>query len=508
METNPLNAPAHFSCSRVPAAGDTPRLRPDFPAAATARDDRPICVDLDGTLVHSDLLIETAFEFVRRSPWAIPVLIWWALQGRAMLKRKLAESSRLDPAHLPYDGRLLDYLRTQRANGCTLILVTASHRLLAERIAGHVGLFHEVIATEGGRNLKGPAKADELRARFGAKGFYYAGDAKADLPVWRQAKGAILVNASPATRRAAARAAPVAADFPAQGSRWRALWKSLRIYQWVKNLLVFIPLLAAHQLWNPALLADAFMVFLAFGCAASGSYLINDLLDLESDRAHPRKRKRPFASGALPLWTGLLAIPLMLGGVALAAAISWRAGVLVAIYMGLTNLYSTVLKRQPLVDVFALASLYVIRILCGAVATGIVVSNWLLAFSCFLFFSLALIKRCAELNRLLQSGRISAVGRGYTIDDAQILKMMGIASSFVAALVLALYVDTDLAKVSYRAHRYLWGLAPLCLFWQSHLWLATERGRMHDDPILYAVTDRVSWMVAGLSVLLLLVAGS
>lgn len=465
---------------------------------------KPLCVDLDGSLLLTDMLWETALLRLLNEPFDLlrgPALL---MKGRAVMKRWLADGAAFDPALLPYDQRLLDYLRVERDRGRSLVLVTASDHSIATRIAEHLGLFDAVIASDGDRNLKGSVKAEILCARYGAKGFSYAGNGRSDLAVWRQARTAVTVNAPRGVRGKASALAPIEAEFLPLRSQLAALIEAMRPHQWSKNLLIFVPALGAHLLGDLHVLSLALLTFVAFGLASSGSYLINDLLDLENDRKHPRKRNRPFASGRLSLPVGLFGPAYVVLGLAIAAAISWPTALVIGTYIVLTTAYSVALKRQPLIDVFTLAALYSLRIFAGGVATGIAVSNWLLTFSSFLFLSLALVKRCAELRALPPDQLPSR--RGYGAEDHLILTVMGVASSFVAGLVLAMYISTDVAQAAYRSPQVLWGLIPLCTFWLCRLWLSTGRGFMHDDPIVYAARDWVSWLVVACSVVILALA--
>ncbi len=455
----------------------------------------PLCVDLDGTLVRTDMILETAVERLRTAPFEVFLWPIWLLRGRVEFKARLARGSTFDPALLPYDPRVLAYLRAERQRGRRLLLVTASHRQVADRIAAHLGLFDEVIATENGRNLKGKTKAAVLLSRFGERGFSYMGNDRSDLPVWQVARSIGTVNTAQAVLSSLPGHTRIEASFPREKGVLVNVVRSLRLYQWIKNTLVFVPALAAHVLDRPDVLPAVGALFLAFGFVASGSYILNDLLDLENDRRHPRKRLRPFASGAIPLTAGLAGPILMATGVLVAAAVSALAAWIVIGYLILATSYSMFLKRWPLVDVFTLAVLYSLRILAGGVAAGVAVSNWLLTFSSFLFLALGLMKRSAELQGW-PAGHRGGSARGYGAEDVQMLKIMGVASSCTAAIVLALYVDTGVAHAQYRLPSMLWGLVPLCLFWQWRLWLATNRGYMHDDPIVFAARDWVSWAVA------------
>lgn len=456
----------------------------------------PLCVDLDETLVRTDTLVEGLLALVGglrlgallgAFAGAIPG------SGRAALKARVAALAPPDPALLPYNQALLDYLGEQRAAGRRIVLATAANEAVAQAVAAHLGLFDEVIASTATRNLKGRAKAQALVDRFGRGGFAYAGDSRADLAVWAEAGAAVLVDVAPGV--AARVGVPIEHRIATRPKLLPTLLRAMRPHQWVKNLLVFVPILTANALGHWPSWAGGFLAFAAFGAAASGIYLINDLLDLAADRAHPKKRRRPFAAGDASAAAGMVLALLLL---ALAAALGAWAGILgvVAVYAGTSLAYSLWLKRLPLVDVFTLAGLFTIRLFGGGAATGHALSLWLLAFASFLFLSLALVKRVAEVMDSAGRGVGRVAGRGYGPDDLVILQLFGVAASFSASLVLALYVQSEVTSRHFAAPGLLWGIVPLVLLWNCRIWLATARGYMHHDPILYAARDRVTWAIS------------
>ncbi len=459
----------------------------------------PLCVDLDGTLLRSDLLYESLFALLRRNPFYLLLLPLWLLRGKAHLKRQIARRVRLDPALLPWHTPLLERLQQERAAGRRLILATASDQLLVTPIATHLALFDEVIASDGERNLSGAEKGRLLVERFGERGFIYAGNAPVDLAVWSHAASAWVVSPSPALQRAAARVAPAVEPLaPASGHWLLPLLRALRPHQWLKNLLLLVPLLASHSFSGEAL-GYALLAIVAFSLCASSVYLLNDLLDLEADRQHPTKVNRPFASGALPLQAGLLAAPLLLLVallVALLLPLSFLA--ILASYYLLTLAYSFYLKRVELIDVLLLATLYTVRILAGAAAIAVTVSFWLLALSMFLFLSLALVKRYSELLTLRSRGEESAAGRGYRAVDLESLAQMGAASGYLAVLVLALYINSEEIRLLYQHPAVVWLLCPLLLYLISRVWLLARRDELHEDPLVFVARDRHSLAVAAL----------
>jgi len=480
-------------------------------------DRRPLVVDLDGSLLRTDTLIE-CFAAALTHPWALVRALPALRHGKAAFKAALAAIAAPDPALLPYNRPLLAFLREEQKRGRQLMLATAADRSIAVAVAQHLDLFDAVLASDGVTNLAGGTKLAAIREALGRREFSYVGNERRDLLVWREAAGAITVDAPPRLVRAVARVAPLERVFAREPSRRTALIRAMRPHQWVKNLLVFVPIVTARAIGDVGGWAQATLMFAAFSLIASAIYLVNDLCDLAADRQHPDKCARPFASGVLPLELGLVVAPLLLvAGAALGAA--GGALPVLAVYALVSLAYSFWLKAQPLVDVFVLAALYTIRLVGGGVATGYNVSLWLLAFSSFLFLALAIVKRVAELLALakrerrgparledgLRRDERGAAGRGYLADDVRSLELMGVAASFVTSLVLALYVQSEIMAPGDHRPTLAWGIVPLILFWQCRIWLVTLRGEMHHDPIIYAARDWVSWMltIASFAMLLL-----
>jgi 4-hydroxybenzoate polyprenyltransferase len=454
----------------------------------------PLVVDLDGTLTPTDTLVESVLLLAKQAPLALFKLPFWLLRGREAMKSEIARRVTIAPDELPYREDLLDYLRAERANGRELVLATAAHRSIAEGVAGHLGLFDRVLATDDTRNLKGPNKLAAIRAEVGPD-FAYAGDSAADLPVWEGAQAAVLVGASNTVARTVRARHPVEREF-AQPAVGLAVWrKALRMHQWAKNVLLFVPLLTAFSFLPDDLVTMA-LAFLCFSIAASATYIANDLWDLGNDRKHPRKRLRPFASGALPIGSGVAAAALLLGtSFALAFLVKPAFAAMLLAYVVTTTAYSWFLKERVLVDVLVLSLLYTMRIVTGSVAVGIHTSSWLLAFSLFLFLSLALVKRCSELQLLQARGLACAHGRDYRVVDLAVLWPMGLASAMCAVVVLGLFITAPETRERYASPDLLWGLVALMIYWLGRLWIKTARGEMDDDPVLYALKDRGSRMV-------------
>jgi 4-hydroxybenzoate polyprenyltransferase len=442
-----------------------------------------------------------------QNPLAALLTPFWLLDGKARLKTEIARRTDIDIALLPYNKRLLDYLQQQRAAGRRLVLATASPARHANQVAEHLGLFDEVLATEDGINLSGAEKSRLLVESFGENGFDYAGNGRPDLAVWRHARRALLVDPEPGVTRAARNLVTVDTVIENGRPGFGDYLKALRIHQWAKNILVFVPLLGAHRIGETDLLVNAVIAFFAFSLCASSVYLLNDLLDLPADRAHPNKRQRPFAAGTVPLVHGVIMVPvLLLTAFALALLLPPLFVLVLGLYYLGTLSYSFWLKRVVLVDVLLLAGLYTLRVLAGAAAVEIVTSFWLLAFSVFLFLSLALAKRHAELKVLLLHGSGKTQGRGYHASDLEALLSLGTASGYMAVLVLALYINSDEIQVLYSRPEVIWLLCPLLLYWISRVWLGAHRGKLHDDPVVFAMKDKVSRLVILIAVAIVLAA--
>jgi len=460
---------------------------------------QPLVIDLDGTLIHSDMLHESAVGLIKSSPFSIFMLPWLLIvKGKAALKKWIASKVKFDASLLPFNRDFVAWLYEQHASGRRLVLCTASDKSIADAIAAHLGFFDEVMASNGIINLEGHNKAKALIDKFGERGFDYAGNSSADLEVWKHSRKSIVVNASSGLVNEVNAISDLEFVFEGFSSKFTIWAKALRIHQWLKNGLLFVPLLAAHLLADTTAWWSLICAFIAFCLCASSVYIANDLLDLESDRQHPRKCNRPFASGTLPIYKGAIVAPLLfLASCALAFYVGSEFLYWLLIYFLLTCVYSLKLKQLVLVDCMTLAILYTLRIVAGAAAIGSAMSFWLLAFSVFLFLSLAFIKRFAELQVQLLQGNHKAHGRGYFTDDAPLIQMMGIASGFMAVLVLALYLNSPEVQALYLSPEWVWGNVPVMVFWVSWLWLHAHRGQMHDDPLIFAVKDKVS-LLSGL----------
>jgi 4-hydroxybenzoate polyprenyltransferase len=467
-----------------------------------------LIVDLDGTLIYGDMLHESALNAIRSRPLDALLLPYWLSQGKAFLKRSLSKHHTFDPGLLPYNHDLLTWLREQHKQGRSLILCTASDQAIALKIADHLKIFDSVMASDGVVNLAGRHKAEALVARFGQGGFDYVGNSSADLNVWQYARRAVVVNGSYSLVEKTRELCEVERIFEPRKPTLNTWRQVFRIHQWLKNFLLFVPLFAAHQLTSLDTWVSLIVAFLSFSLCASTVYIANDLLDLESDRQHPRKRARPFAAGLVPVWIGVVIAPVLLAtSLALATVVGSAFFAWLLFYFALTCAYSWGLKRLMLVDGLTLAVLYTLRIVAGAAAAGMTLSFWLLAFSGFLFLSLAFVKRYAELQLQLLSGKQKVHGRGYYTSDAPLIQMLGVTSGYACVLVLALYLNSDAVVKLYRTPEFVWAAVPVMLFWVSWMWMQAHRGHMHDDPLVFAVKDKAS-LLAGFAFAAVLVIGT
>jgi 4-hydroxybenzoate polyprenyltransferase len=467
--------------------------------------DCPLYVDLDGTLYPGDTLWDSVALVIQRSLTHVLRLPIVLFRGPLPAKTWLAEQAVPDATLLPYRTELVELCRLERERGRRVVLATAAHHRIAKAVADHLGCFDAVIASDT-VNRKGAAKLSAIQGDTASQAFLYAGDSEPDRRIWSSSRGALAAGRAARWREPRV-GTDVLARFPDPQSRLAALVKALRPHQWVKNILVFVPLLASHRIFDTQAVIASLIVFVAFCLCASSVYLLNDLIDLENDRAHHRKKRRPLAAGTLPVpW----ALPLIPGLVAAAAALAfWTSpaaiGVL-AIYYAITLAYSVSLKKKLLVDVFTLAGLYTIRCLAGHAATGIPQSPWLLGFMIFLFLSLAFAKRHSELHHLRASGGRQIKGRGYRAEDLELISMFGVAAGFMAALVMGLYVTSDAVTRLYGTPMLLWGLCPIVLYWITRVWLIAHRGELHDDPVVFALKDRMSYVLGAFAAVLLAAA--
>ena len=455
----------------------TSTVTPHPPVPRPRTEALPLVVDLDGTLIANDILVETASQLVSHQPARSWEVLRWLRRGKAHAKRRLWEAAPVDVAGLNYHDEMLTWLHEERDRGRTIVLASATDERALAAINDHLGLFDVVLGSDPTTNLRSRAKADALVELYGEQGFAHV--ATRDRSILDKA----------------ARVAPVGRTFSPVRPRGNPWLRALRPHQWVKNLLVLIPLFTAQRFTDVTSVLQALLALVVFCLAASSVYVLNDLSDVGSDRLHPTKRLRPFAAGTLSLLQGWLAWPVL---AALALALGFGLlgpwfGATLAAYLLATTAYSSWIKRQPIADVLTLAGLYTVRIIAGAAAIGVEVSLWLLSFSGFLFLSLALVKRVSELSRLRVSGATMS-GRGYAVDDLELLSSYGVATSIASVLVFTLFIDAPETAVLYASPILLWASVPVLLGWIMRVWLLAHRGQMDEDPIVFAIRDR--WSIA------------
>lgn len=468
------------------AAGETTDLR-----------SRTVVLDLDETLLSTNVLHELALVYLKQNPLRIFQLIGWLAKGRAHLKSRLSQTVTLDVDVLPANEAVIAYAEEQKRLGARVVLATATDSLIARRIARRFSFIDEVIGTENGVNLKGAEKARRLVALF-PNGFTYVGDSQPDLKVWAVAKSAVVVTGSDSLVRRVEKITEIDLRVGIADAG-KAMLRAMRLHQWAKNALVFAPLVLAGMAGSGAAWLQATLAFAALSVLASGTYILNDLFDLQADRQHWSKRNRPIAAGALPIGHALvLCGALVLAAIGLALAAGPAVLGLLAVYGALTVSYSMALKKQPITDAFVLATLFTLRLGIGVAAVGAMVSPWLLVFSMFLFGSLSLAKRYTELTRMAELDHAEANGRGYVVDDAPLVLALGMASGLGAIVIMVLYLINDAFLAGFYAEPvWLWSFPAILFLWIGRVWLVSHRGQLHDDPVAFAVRDRSSLIMGG-----------
>jgi len=466
----------------------------------------PLCVDLEGALIKSDTLADSLLVLLRTRPSLFRQLPGRLLRGKTAFKAFISQSSVLDAASLPYNRRLLTFLRQEHAQGRAIYLASGADMHLAKRVAIHLNVFTGVLGSDVD-DLSGSTKLKSIRDGLDCLEFDYIGGNAPDLSLFTSAATPMVANP---TRRLTAflRARGICPfrEFLDRSHPIQSLRKAIRLHQWSKNLLILVPLLLAHQ---PSLrsLGTALLAFLCFSLAASATYILNDLLDIDADRRHLRKRHRPFASGDLSVSTGFA---LVAGFLTLALVgthfLPHAFGGWLAFYLAMTLAYSLYLKRIPIVDVLVLSGLYTLRMQAGSAATHTPISHWLAGLSVFLFLSLAMVKRFAELENLRASGALPNNGRGYHLSDIEQMRSFGTASAYAAVIIFAIYISGHDVMALYRQPRYLWLIVPLMILWLSRVWLVASRGELNEDPVVFALTDRLSLVVGVMAVALTLLA--
>ncbi len=466
----------------------------------------PLCVDLDGTLIRTDLLHEAIFAFLRGNLARIFLLAAWLLKGKAHLKAQLAARVQPDVTTLPYTQELLDLLQSEKAIGRTLILATASPKIWADAVAGHLGLFDDVVATTDTENMAGTNKAARLATLFGDQGFDYAGNSKHDLAVWSRARTPIVVRPDLKARAWARRnGVSVIADGHVPATRLKTWAKAVRVHQWLKNTLLFVPGVLSFDLLDMGSVTVLLTAFFAFSLCASSVYLLNDVIDIEADRKHPTKRKRPIPAGRVSIQHAIIGAALcLLVSASLATTLPWQFGAVLALYAATTFAYSFLLKRVLLIDVFTLAGLFTIRVIAGSAVLLLPISTWLLAFCVFFFLSLALVKRFVELQSIKPISNEKLAGRGYRAEDIETIGQAGIASAFAAVVVLALFIDSPEIAQNYTNPHLIWLVLPPVLFVTFRIWILARRREMHEDPVVFIMTDWRSQIMIAAGALVML----
>lgn len=453
-------------------------------------------VDLDRTLVLTDTLVEHFLILVLRAPWRAIQCLLQLRKGKAAFKAAIARTVELYDGAFLFNPELLAYLHAQKDSGRALHLVTASNQKMADLVAARVGLFDSVTGTSSTVNLKGRNKLSYLEQAF-PDGFCYAGDCAADLVIWAKSAGAVVVGADRATRDAMSRLpCPIELDLGRRTATARDWLQLLRLHQWSKNVLLFVPLLLGYKLAQLPTVFSVLVGFMAMGFVASGTYIVNDINDLIADRAHATKRQRPIANGTIGAGQAIVvAAVLVAAGLGMMAWQSLSAAGWLLLYLVGTLSYSCVFKRQPMVDVFILGGLYTLRLVIGVCLADEALSHWLLMFSFFFFFSLSMAKRHVEIVKAAQkdSATVEIKGRGYRTTDIPLTLAFGVGTCLVAVLVLGLYVAFDInPQKLYRAPEWLWGIVVLVMVWSSRIWLLSHRGTLDDDPVAFAIRDRTS----------------
>jgi 4-hydroxybenzoate polyprenyltransferase len=479
--------------------GDQPRAPP--------QPTPPLCVDIDGTLVYGDLLLESIVGLLKHRPWTVVLLPFWLLHGKAAFKRRIAERVEIDVSTLPLNEPLCTYLREQKTGGRSIGLFTAADEKLALAVARRVGVFDVVCASDGTTNLVGARKLEAIRGTFGDN-FVYVGNHIADESIWAQSRGTIIASRAQRAHGGLCKTVAVERTFVPDPVGLGAWLKALRVHQWAKNLVMFIPAALAAPLLSGPTTAQLLLGFLVFNFIASATYVANDILDLEADRRHHSKRFRPLAAGTIPLLGGLLAVMLLVVVAALLVTLLPSTFMLVAvIYLGTNAAYSFAIKRVALVDTLCLAFLFALRVLAGSMLLAQPAPQWLLLFSMFFFFSLAMVKRYTELLAAANSGSANIEGRGYRTADLPLVLSAGISSAIASMVVFLIYLGgPDVNKRVFVTPEWLWLSATAVAYWLLRIWLLAVRDEMHEDPVLFALRDWVSLLVGGIVALALLLA--
>ena len=475
----------------------THRNQPNMPPPVKDIGSIPLFVDLDGSLIATDCLWESLLILLKEKPLHFLYVPGWILKGKHHFKKRVTDNAELEVTVLPFRQNVLEYIQEARNQNRRIILATATDERIATKVADFNGIFDEVIATNENINLAGKHKLERIKELTQNQEFDYIGNSSADFPIWGAARRAIVVSSDKKFVNKVRRINPDVETLPSLKSGLTTIIKAMRVHQWIKNLLLFIPLLLAHRIFESDTVLKTFIAFISFSLCASSVYVLNDIFDLESDRSHPRKKYRPFASGALQIPTAIMLVPLLIIASSLLAifGVSWNFTFALWTYSLLTSLYSFRLKKIAILDVLLLAGLYSFRLYAGSVAGNVFLSPWLIAFAMFLFLSLAFVKRYSELLITISSNNSKPSGRGYYASDIEIVQSVGMASGLVSVLVFALYMNSREVTELYRHSQMLWVVGMCLLYWIIRVWLIAHRGEMHDDPIIFTVKDKTSYLI-------------
>ena len=475
------------------------------------KEEKCLFVDLDGTLIKSDLLFECLVPIIKNYFYAIFLAPFWLLKGKAYLKDKFSDLVSINPEILPYNNNVLEYIRKEKENGSKIILATASNIKLAKSISDYLGIFDDVIASSKEENLKGKNKLNKIKLYIKNnninKEFSYIGDSEADVKIFNETNIPIVVGNKNVFNKIKSKNDKTTFVDGENDFSLKKFFKMIRTYLWVKNFLIFLPLILAHKFLDVNLLLKALVAFFSFSFLASSVYIINDIMDVESDRIHPSKKNRPIASGAVKISSALkVAFILMPLSFIISIFLGKEFLFVLLTYFITTSCYSFYLKKIMLVDILILSLLYTVRIFAGGVALNIYLSPWLFMFSLFFFFSLACAKRYSELYAVRNNLQDEIKGRGYQAQDLEQIQIFGSSSGYIAILIFALYIQSDISMKLYKTPSFFWALCPIMLYWISRVWLLSHRGQMTQDPIIFALKDKVSYVVLILSIIIFGVA--
>ncbi|UUM32245.1 UbiA family prenyltransferase [Vibrio japonicus] len=455
----------------------------------------PLFVDLDGTYTKTDLLFESFIAAFKQNPLILFYSFFWLFKGKSYIKYQLSKHADIDVINLPLNTEFFSFLQTEKSKGRRIYLATASNERYAQEVVNHHKVFDDYISSNQSVNLKGKDKLKKIKEI--SPRFLYAGNDAVDFDIFAHAEESVLVNPSYNAQKKATKF-KVDKTFDVSPTSIKVWFKQLRVHQWLKNLLIFVPLMVSGGFTDINNITTAVYAFFAFSFLASATYILNDLLDLESDRAHSQKKFRPLAAGTISIKNGVLAgFILLLFSFAVSVSLGSQFSIVLLAYLSLTVFYSIKLKQHVAMDVVALALLFTIRILAGAAAIGVVVSFWLLAFSIFIFLSLALVKRCSEIQSMESEGKQRAKGRDYTINDYAILNSFGASSALLSVLMFCFYINNNVLTNQYQHPNILWLIVPALCYWLMRMWIKTHRGEMHHDPIVFSMKDKGSLATIG-----------